>query len=403
MRKLAVISLLAFVAACVDEAPVAPPGADQVLADKGGNPHNPDKGGGGGGKDEGDYTVIDLLPEGASSYAWDIDERTTRQVAGHSQLAEGGASVATVWTLTAEGDAAESYQQLEMPNDYILSRANAINPGLAVNAPVYIVGSATIDYQTSDPFRWDGVGSSSIQLGLSTGSTKYTSGSASDVNDDGIAVGWVSHEPGDPFHAALWDADGQLTTLAGPDSHAGSVNNAGHVVGDVADADGIGHAVLWLPASGGSYKTCDLRDLPEWSSRAMAVSEEFTSNGVSRVYVLGWRVPAPGEREATVWSVEFTSGRSECPESTEPSVLAGPYYDMADINTNAEAVGRYLLGGSSPAVLWTSDGQMVELPALKGSTASAQAVTEAGDRIVGSSRARKGHDRHAVLWTKKSQ
>jgi uncharacterized membrane protein len=76
---------------------------------------------------------------------------------------------------------------------------------------------------------------------------------------------------------------------------------------------------------------------------------------------------------------------------------------MADINTNAEAVGRYLLGGSSPAVLWTSDGQMVELPALKGSTASAQAVTEAGDRIVGSSRARKGHDRHAVLWTKKSQ
>ena len=61
------------------------------------------------------------------------------------------------------------------------------------------------------------------------------------------------------------------------------------------------------------------------------------------------------------------------------------------------AVGQDHSSGNARPVLWTTAGQPVDLPSLKGDYGRAEGINDAG-QIVGWTKA--GGQNHAVLWTK---
>ena len=81
----------------------------------------------------------------------------------------------------------------------------------------------------------------------------YPTGAGYGLNDTGQVVGYFELDWGQPQHAFLRSAPGEITdlgTLGGPASHARGVNNKGEVVGDAMIGNNFTHPFLWTAACG---------------------------------------------------------------------------------------------------------------------------------------------------------
>lgn len=128
------------------------------------------------------------------------------------------------------------------PTRLPLAPGSAIQGGAAINESGVVVG---VGESPRRALRWDAEGAHTLPSGTATSSA------ALDVNDAGVAVGWISEGTG--MLPVTWSAAG-LTRLALPtgavEGTAAGINNLGQVVGQAVYKDAGGtvtgsDAVLW--------------------------------------------------------------------------------------------------------------------------------------------------------------
>ena len=384
MRKFIVLPLLVLLAACTDRGPIGPDGPDGPLFKKCSSPPC-DKGGGGGGDAEGDYTITDLGTLTLAGGSWNV----ARDISGNGEVVVGasedadGNSVATVWSLDGDGWDILALEQL---SDFTGSEANAID-----SLGIVTVGSA--GFGTPVPVRWD-LDLGILRLpGLVVNDTDFLNGVARDVNIAGQIVGWTAS--GNARRATLWEVDVlgkavaaiaiELRTLIdGESSRAYGINEDGLIVG--TDNSNDSHAVLWREGTDG-FEICDLHPGDASWSRAYAITDAKLDGSVE---VAGVR-----DNIVTVWSVDWPV-KGPCVAAGSRDLSSGAF--AFDINNRGEVVGQDLSSGTTRPVLWMADNQLVELPSVKGNYGSANRINDAG-QIVGWSKGARKQVR-AVLWTK---
>ena len=416
MRTFIVLPLLVLLAACTDRGPIGPDGPDGPLFKKCSSPPC-DKGGGGGGDTEGDYTITDLGTsfDGKSSSSWarDLSGEVggTVLAVGASRSNTNAPSVATLWTVTAEGVATAT--ELVIPE----SEADGVNEANGINSAGTIAVGRAGSWENITPVWWDGDES---WLGHKLTPLGSGDGVARGVNNGGQIVGWSVSEFGVSYdyRATLWD----VSFPAKPrDLHqerwwrslAEDINDDGVAVGVVHIINPLGgvvsHAVLWN--TGNEPVTAyDLHiwDLPPKEfgpgdvlrSHAHSVSE---SSITGIVVVAGSKSLYGGEAVAVVWQVN----PSNCESNLQTVELAhsADAYDVTVADAVVEVVGIDRSSGNDKPVVWKfgvggfGGSPVVEpmaLPSLKGGNGTANAIS--GVHIVGRAKAGKGN--HAVLWTK---
>ena len=425
MRKFIVLPLLVLLVACTDDGAIMPVGPDGPLFAKKCPSPPCDKGGGGGGDAEGEYTITDLgtLFDGKSSSSW---ARDLSGVVGGTVLAVGASrsntnapSVATLWTVTAEGVATAT--ELVITE----SEADGVNEANGINSNGTIAVGRAGSWENIPPVWWD---AGQNWLGQELTPLGSGDGVARGVNNGGQIVGWSVSEFGVSFdyRATLWDVSS--TDQPEPQdlhrdgwrwSWADDINGSGVVVGRVSIDNPLGlgsvtHAVLWNTGNE-PVTACDLHiwDLPPKEfgpgdvlrSHAHSVSE---SSNDGFVIVAGSKALYSGEGVAVVWQVKLSEcGQSNALQAVELAHSADAYGVNVDVvNGIVEVVGIDVSSGNDKPVVWKFGGfdgspPVVEqiLPSLKGGHGAANAIS--GDHIVGRTKAGQGN--HAVLWTKKTQ
>jgi probable HAF family extracellular repeat protein len=371
---------------------------DKLLAAKGGKPGKPP----GGNGEESDYMVTDLgtLDGGkkSSSAARDINDISdingNRQVVGWSD--DGQQTVATLWTVTAEGDIVDikPLETLQTSTEaYAINQAGTIVAGHA----------GTIEYPI--PLYWD-IPDGFINELTPLGGFSY--GVAFDVNDEGKIAGVSTGIEGDPYvyAATLWNENQNVIRLPpldenGESSRALGINNNGDVVGMSWVWVGehyLFHAVLWRYVSENEgYEVCDLH-VWDYDISHRSSASALTDRQGEIVKIIGERHLFPaGTPLVTVWEMDLSNG---CDDYTTQD-LGQPAY-AADINKLGDVVGQDHSTRSTQPVVWSTKNQieMDVLPLLKGGSGIAEGISEGG-QIVGWSEVRGG--RHAVLWTKKQE
>ena len=420
MRKFIVLPLLVLLATCTDRGPIGPDGPDGPLFAK------PDKcspwptcHNGSDGDTEGEYTIADLGTlsgaKNSSSWARDLSGEVggTVLAVGASRSNTNAPSVATLWTVTAEGVATAT--ELVITG----SEADGVNEANGINSNGTIAVGRAGSWENITPVWWDGDES---WLGHKLTPLGSGDGVARGVNNAGQSVGWSVSEFGVSFdyRATLWDV---FSTDQPQDLHrdgwrwswADDINGSGVVVGRVSIDNPLGlgsvtHAVLWNTGNE-LVPACDLHiwDLPPKEfgpgdvlrSHAHSVSE--SSNGF--VIVAGSKALYGGESVAVVWQVDPSNCESNLPTVVELAHSADAY-DVNVAGDVVEVVGIDVSSGNDKPVVWRFVGfdgspPVVEqiLPSLKGGHGAANAIS--GDHIVGRTKAGQGN--HAVLWTKKTQ
>lgn len=127
-------------------------------------------------------------------------------------------------------------------------------------------------------------------------------GTARDMNDGGIAVGYCdmshSHETA-RAHSWVPGRDGEYSSylilpgLGDNASGALAVNNDGWIVGSADTIDGVSHAVLWRPSGDGYGAPIELETLGGRGSGAAAIND----SGL----IVGWASDAEGVQHAVLW------------------------------------------------------------------------------------------------------
>ena len=202
----------------------------------------------------------------------------------------------------------------------------------AINNNGQIVGTADDANAASFPVMWDaGVVK---KLPVLAPTRPFETGYASDINDKGVAVGWVFAADG-RLHAARW-TNGKLkdlnTVLGSDSSTAVAINNKGQIVGTATSTD---------PSRNGAF-----------------------------LFEAG--------------TVQFLG------------TLGGTFTNPADINDAGQIVGTSRTKANiNRAFLW-EDGVMKDLGAFGGGQSSAEGINSLG-QIVGSSRNPNGLNR-AFSW-----
>ena len=224
---------------------------------------------------------------------------------------------------------------------------------------------------------------------------------AEDVNDVGQVVGYTETSYYTPLRAFLWSPAQprgttgtlqDLGTFGGATALAKAINNAGHVVGNAADAAGVGHPFLWTVTGG-------IQDLGLAAGWTSASAWDINASG----QVAGIAEADVGQR-AVVWTVSVDgAGVAQVLGRESLGTLPGGGSSVAfGLNNLGQTVGYayYPESGPNRAVLWTrtSTGWMIEdlgmLPDHIGSTA--YGVNDQG-QVVGVSMPRQGCSQ-AVLW-----
>lgn len=195
------------------------------------------------------------LAEGA-----DPNEAIRRDPDGTAtRLRPTGSGTATVLDLNDAGIAAGSETEVDevtgefrmfpvvwstdgTPSRLPLAPGSAIQGGAAINESGVVVGAGNSPRRA---LRWDAEGAHVLPSGTATSSA------ALDVNDAGVAVGWIAE--GTSLFPVTWSAAG-LTRLSLPmgavEGTAAGINNVGQVVGQAVYKDAAGivtrsDAVLW--------------------------------------------------------------------------------------------------------------------------------------------------------------
>ena len=192
-------------------------------------------------------TVLGTLPGWQSSFVYTIN--TAGQSVGEAYIG-GDQFVPVRWDGTTPT---------------VLDTLNGwFNQGITINNSGQVVGNSA--YGTGNniaPVEWKGPGTAITRLPTFTDSID----AALSINDAGVSVGWSDLADGSASHAALWDANGNLTDIGAPlatalngtNSGAWGINNAGQIAGYFLLADGVTyHAFFFdgtnyndLPALGG--------------------------------------------------------------------------------------------------------------------------------------------------------
>ena len=392
MRRFIVLPLLVLLAACTDDGAIMPVGPDGPLFAKK-CPSPPCDKGGGGGDTEGGYTITDLdtLSGGKNSSSWarDLSEVGDLVLAvGASRSNTNAPSVATLWSVTAEGVETTELVITESEPDGV-NEANGIN-----SAGTIAVGRAG-SWENITPVWWDAAdGWLEHKLTPLTG---Y--GVARGVNNAGQIVGWSVSEfrVSFDYRATLWDvsstAEPQPQTLHRTTwrwSQADDINESGVAIGRVMVANPLGlgsvtHAVLWNTGNG--ITACDLHiwEPPPvaWGpgdvlrSHAHSVSE---SSITGIVVVAGSKGLYGGEAVAVVWQVD----PSNCEIGAVELAHSADAYDVTVAGVVVEVVGIDRSSGNDKPVVWKFGGSLVveqmALSVLKGGNGAANAIS--GDHIV---------------------
>jgi uncharacterized membrane protein len=221
---------------------------------------------------------------------------------------------AVTWAVTGSGATlANTGTPLPVPVGTTYSRANGLNDSTGA-----IVGEMADATSVIMPAFWADSATIAVELPLGVGAT---SGAAYAIEDDGAIVGETFAVAGGPATAVFWEVDelgvitgptplvsagtsssayainnnqivpeaaGEMTDLAGThavvwrvtspnvdpptiteivlpgsatltgDAVAFSINDAGTVIGEIADADGFAHVVRWVKGTGTTYTVQDM-------------------------------------------------------------------------------------------------------------------------------------------------
>jgi probable HAF family extracellular repeat protein len=186
--------------------------------------------------------------------------------------------------------------------------------------------------------------------------------------------------------AAVWRVGGNVTllpTLGGSTSRAVAINRRGDVIGQSSTADGASHASLWRARD---RRIVDLGTLTgSGNSRALVLDD--------RGDVVGLSVGADGGDRPFLWRA---GTMTELP--TLGSTTSFPPALPVDMDHRGRVVGSAdVPGGPSHAILW-QNGQIVDLGALADPTRPSLAldINERG-QVLGSVLA--SPTGNAVLWT----
>ena len=387
MRTFIVLPLLVLLAACTERGPIGPDGPDGPLFKKCSSPPC-DKGGGGGGDAEGDYTITDLgtLPGNTLSGASGINVNSAGgiQVVGSSWGPDDGFDVPTLWTVGS--DDVPGVDALAMPEDWKYAAALAITEkGIAVGAsgvgPVYWAADRSAKLLPV------GAGASG---GRANDVVSLVDGDVFIVGQQRTSLTQAVYWVGSPF---------ELATLPALKPSANASAEAVNSAGTIAGWSSPGHPVVWHLDTDGSYQVCDLGGGADNSGVAFGISEPTGQPTGQLVYVVG--ASDAQDYFATVWTVNLgtTNWASGLCEVTTTRRLDF-FSEFRDVNAQGNAVGEDFR--KHRAILWPESNPLVYLPLLtnKGlGFSGADAISADGTHIAGRSRIKKGM--RAVIWTRK--
>lgn len=317
------------------------------------------------------YSVTELPPHSGAdaSYADGLNE--VGQIVGSSNAL----NEPTLWTVNeATGDV--TVTPLEMYPEWFFAASQAIsNTGVAVGVSSPDGGAST------QAVYWDASTTAATPLPV-TGARARADG----VTTTGAGVIVVGSQDRD---AVYWvDGSGPFTLPSiseGALGRAKAINSNGTIAGE-SDL----HAVVWYGDPVNGY---GLPCLLEPNSYALGMSEP-TEYGY--VYVAGrWNVSVDGR--GAVWKVDPLS----CEQEGDPRHLDF-LSALNDVNSAGDAVGED--ARKHTAIVWMSNGELVELPGLGkgkgagGGSLRAQAIRPDGKWIVGTSSGKRAA--RAVLWTR---
>ncbi len=255
-----------------------------------------------------------------------------------------------------------------------------------------------------------------IDLGTLGGASSF----ATDVNDEGVTVGYsLTGGSSSDYHAFRWTPDGGMTdlgTLGGTESMAAALNARGDIVGTSSTSTGERHAVLW-PASGGIV---DLGTLPNASTAATDINDaglvvgnvygdRFTSRvfqwtaegGLRELDLPGSEIYVAGLNERVDLTGSFCCGQADV-FGMYLAVSRDYFRDLGGV-TNGSAVGnglnelKQVVGWDEPRsgidppapyqlapYFWSEERGFIVLGSLGGTYGYANAINDRG-YVVGAS------------------
>ena len=253
--------------------------------------------------------------------------------------------------------------------------ARAVSNG----SPTYVVGSVTPTRTSSRPVRWtiDGAtisGPDTLEIGRSN--------IATEVNDDGAAIGT----------ATIWGSDGEVAAEADPPEgfttlELTDINNAGLVTLKAWGGARLDRGFIRFP-DGSMVVLAPPVGMEAYASQALEVSEQTGT----LVHVAG-RLWFDGTFYAARWTFDVAA-------RTVTDVTVRPERSWA----NGMSDGGTLTGGQGTyeamrPYAWRLDGTAIALPVPKGGKQGyASAVSPNGKLMIGTAQFNSS-DAHALLWT----
>ncbi len=279
-------------------------------------------------------------------------------------------------------------------------RAGVIDPKVRVNSTTYLSSTELVAHVSiaadADPVFYDvmvtkstgkkGIGTEKFTVVLSAELLSAPAGYSAvhAVSDNGLLTGRITTSCGPGTSSALWDQQGQLTSLPPLPGTCGGgargVNGAGLVIGHAYIGSASTSDVRWVP-SGGSYQPQQLPRLPDGTMAGVwDVNEGGSVVGVNTASF--WSA-------ATGWQIlSRPSGATSC-------------VGQISLNDANAIVGGCTIAGEQKAVYWASPTSApVLLPVATGGTrASAWDINNAGVIVGYTSIGTRRAVNRATRWT----
>lgn len=240
------------------------------------------------------------LVDGLQAGAMAINE--VGQVAGYAVTAEG--QFATLWTVSV--DASGTAQVLSRENLGTLPLGGS-SVAFGLNQRGQVTGYAYASASGPNrPVLWTRTADAWVieDLGLAVSDFH---GTASAVNDNGMAVGYSRPQQGCP-NAIVWTTvNGKRTgmtvlgTLGGCGAEAYGVNNAGQVIGRSVNRQGQTRATVWTVSADGAMLS--IKDLGVLYGNVRSAGWGMSSQIGGVVQVAGTSETGSGQDRATLWNV----------------------------------------------------------------------------------------------------